>query len=378
MGALVSPMSRLPTARKFAFAGFALLCLAIILQSTGQLQAQDSAVVLLEPQTLTLDKGQVDSVVVRIEGAADVYGVQIELSFDAGKIKVLDVDEAKSGVQVLAGDFLALDEGFVVANEVDNESGHLSYALTLLAPAEPASGSGTLVEFKVEALETGSSNLLFGTVILASPEGAQLPVQLPDDPVKDGNDNEPKATATETAQPAAQATEDSPVTTTPTAENILTPSSPVESTIGVTPTAASSVVENTRLPTTPETATLTASGDSSTITVPVQTPVEEANPTTANPSAIEAANIDQETEIAAAAQPVENEGSIQVEAVPSPALTVIGQNRNSDEIQAQLATPAPTANSEGIMEGTYIAIGLLLLVVALIALWFLRRLLSKS
>ena len=46
--------------------------------------------------------------------------------------------------------------------------------------AEPASGTGTLVEFEVEALETGSSELLLGSVILASPEGAQLPVQLPD------------------------------------------------------------------------------------------------------------------------------------------------------------------------------------------------------
>ena len=69
-----------------------------MLRSTGQLQAQETAVVLLEPQTLSLDQGQISSVVVRIEGAADVYGVQIELSFDAGKIKVLDVDEAKPGV----------------------------------------------------------------------------------------------------------------------------------------------------------------------------------------------------------------------------------------------------------------------------------------
>ena len=87
-------MLRLPTARPFAIVGFALLTLAIILPSKGQLQAQKTAVVLLEPQTLVLDNGQISSVFVRIEGAADVYGVQIELSFDAGKIKVLDMDEA--------------------------------------------------------------------------------------------------------------------------------------------------------------------------------------------------------------------------------------------------------------------------------------------
>ena len=67
----------------------------------------------------------------------------------------------------------------MAANVANNDIGQLSYAQTLLFPAEPASGSGTLIEFEVEALETGSSDLLFDTVILASPEGGQLPVQLP-------------------------------------------------------------------------------------------------------------------------------------------------------------------------------------------------------
>ena len=96
-------------------------------------------------------------------------------------------------------------------------------------------------------------------------------------------------------------------------------------------------------------------------------------PTAADPAAVE-----QATEIAAAPQPVEMEDSTQAEKLPSPALTVIGQNRNLDESQFQSATPAPTANNEGIMEGPYAAIGLILLVVAFIAIWFLRRLLLKA
>jgi hypothetical protein len=367
---------RLSTAHKFAFAGFALLYLAIMLRSTGQLQAQEPAVVLLDPQTLSLNQGQKSSVVVRIEGATNVYGVQIELSFDAGKIKVLDTDGAKPGVQLLSGDFLTLDEGFVAVNEANNETGHLTYAATLLDPAEPASGTGILVEFELEALDTGRIDLLIDTIILASPEGAQLPVQLTQDPKDDNGINEPKAAATATASPAAPATEALLVTATPTVENVLTPSSTAESANGAA--AASPVVENTRPPTSPETATLAASGDLATSTVPVQAPVEEPAPTRIKPSSIETPRVDRATEIAAVAPPEEKEDSNQAAELPSPALTVIGQNQNLDDFQAQSSTPAPTATNESIREGPAVAIGLILLIVALIAIWFMRRYLSRS
>jgi hypothetical protein len=364
---------RLSTARKFTFAGFALLCIAIILCGSGQLQAQDTAVVLLEPQTLSLDQGQISSVVVRIEEAANVYGVQLELSFDAGKIKVLDGDEAQTGVQITPGDFLTLDEGFVAVNEVNNETGQLSYALTLLFPAEPASDSGTLVEFEVEALETGSSDLLLGTLILASPEGAELPVRLPEVPEDDGRNNEPEATTTETAE------------STLTTEPALVPSPTIESTGAVAPATANPDVRSTRLPTATETPTIAAAGDLSTGAAPIQNPVEETRPAIAptanvNPTAADPAIVEQATtEIAAAPQVQEKEDSIEVEQSTAPALTVIGKNSNVDEIPAQAVTPpSTTGNSAGVMEGTYVAIGLILLIVALIAIWFLRRLLSKS
>ena len=367
-------------ARKFAFAGFALISLAIMLGSTGQLQAQETAVVLLEPQTLSLGKGQISSIVVRIEGAANVYGVQLELSFDAGKIKVLDTEEIEPGVQVLSGDFLALDEGFTAVNEANNETGELNYAVTLLDPAEPASGSGTLIEFEVEALETASSDLLLGLVILASPEGAQLPVQITYGPGDGGDIIVPTAAATEPLPATVTTTGDSADTATPTAENTAAPSAAVESTTAGTPTTAGPDVENTQMPTASETAAVITSGGAVTTAVPVQTPVEEPNPTTVDSGAAGETQADPAAEIAAV-PPVEGGDAVQVEEMPSPTLVVIGQNRNSDGLQARAATPVPPASSEGkdgIMEGPLIAIGLILLVVALIAIWFLRRFLIDT
>ena len=357
---------RLLLARKPRICGFALLLIAILLTSRGQLQAQETAVVWLEPQTLSLSKGQRSSVVVHIESAVNLYGVQIELLFDPEKIKVLDVDEAKAGVQVLSGDFLALEGSFVAANKTNNEAGELTYALTLLAPAEPASGSGTLIEFEVEALETGDSELLLDSVILASPEGERLPVQL----LRDGDKGDPDPTATETTLPTTSPTKDSLPTVTLEAEPTLpAPSPTTDSTAAVPSPTASPVVESSRLPTIAPEPVAAPAEELTTRSAPVQAVVVESDPTEVEPT----------VEIAAAPQVVEEGDSIQTEETPSRAFTVIGQNSSLDELQTQSATPAaPTANSGGIMEGPFIAIGLFLAVAALIALWFLRRSLSKG
>ena len=371
-------MFRLLMARKIAFIGFALVSLAIILQSTGQLQAQTPAVVLLEPQTLSLNQGQKSSVVIRIEGAADVYGVQIELSFDAGKIMILDAEDTEPGVQVLSGDFLALEEGFTAVNEANNETGELSYAVTLLDPAEPASGSGTLIEFEVEALQTASSELLLGLVILASPEGAQLPVQIAYGPGDDGDIIVPTAAATAPAPATVTTPGASAITATPTAENTPAPSTAAESTTSAATVTAVPAAGNTQVPASSATAAAAVSGDSSASSAPLQTPAEQSNPAIVDPGTAEPANVDPAAEMAAEQPVSENVDTVEVQEAASPVLTVIGQNLNVSEPTVPPATPAQTSSNEGTFEGPLIAMGLILLVVALIAIWFLRRLLIKN
>ena len=375
MGALVKAIIRSSPARKLGFAGFALLCLTILLNGTGQLRAQEGAVVLLEPQTLALDQGQTSSVVVRIEDAANLYGVQLALSFDPEKIKVIDGDTAVPGVQIRAGDFLALDEGFIAANEANNQTGQLTYALSLLYPAEPVAGAGTLVEFEVEALQTGSSDLLLDSVILASPEGAQLPVRLSDIPANDGGIIVPSAAATEPAAASVPTTEDSLLTVTPAAGNTPAPPPTAQSAASPTRVVASPAAGDMQVPAATVTTALAAVNEPATGTAPGQTAAAETDPALVKPGRAAPAETVPAAEIAEAPLPLEKDNSIQSEEGPSPALTVIGRSPNLDENQAPPATAAPASNSQDSIERPYLAIGLTLLVVALIALWFLKRLL---
>lgn len=368
MGTLITILVRLLSQRKPSYYGFALLCLAILLTSKGQAQAQETAEVWLQPQTLSLNQGQKNSVVVRIESAANLYGVQIELFFDAAKIKILDANQAKAGIQIHHGDLLPFDEAFVAANEANNEIGTLTYALTLLAPAEPAAGSGTLIEFEVEALQDGDSELLLDTVILASPDGELLPWDLGDD--------QPTATATSIIVPTALPTivptstvtvKDEPIlsTVTPTTASPVVVASATTAvaasiTAAAAPPTASPAAETTPPATAAAETGLAPTSELPTGTIPVQT--AEAVP---DPAAVEPA-----AEIAAVTQGPEEAGAVQVDERPSPALTVIGQNSSIDELQ----TPAaPDATNEAEIAGSTLAISLLLALVVLIALLYWRR-----
>ncbi len=377
MGALVKARIHLSTAREVILTRIAPLLIAIILCGSGQLQAQDAAVVLLEPQTLSLGQGQTSSVVVRIEEAANVYGVQLELSFDAGIIKVLDENEAKPGVQISAGDFLAVDEGFEADNNVNNETGQLTYTLSLLAPAEPASGAGTLVEFEVEALESGGAVLQLVSIILASPNGTQLPVQVGDGREDDSPIIVPTTAATIAAPPAATAVQDAPNTPTATAENDQTEPSPTGSATEA-PAAPTGSAQSTRSAPETETALPASAEDLAGSTLPPPPPIEEPDLAQASLSTAGPAEAEPLTELAAAAPSPEQSESVAAAGQPLPALTVIGQNPNLQENPALAATPAPAAAGEDSTRGLYFAFGLLFIVIGLIAIWFLWRLRSEN
>jgi hypothetical protein len=66
-------------------------------------------------------------------------------------------------------------QGFLVANEADNEVGKALFVFTLLAPASPLAGDGTLVKFELEAIGEGITEIDLEEVIIASPDGEALP-----------------------------------------------------------------------------------------------------------------------------------------------------------------------------------------------------------
>lgn len=102
-----------------------------------------------------------------------MYGIELHLKFDPQIIELTDNDPSKDGVQIQAGDWLKA--GFAAQNVVDNKQGKLDFAATLLNPAEPLQGAGSLVSLTVTAKGEGAAVLTLESAILANREGEAIP-----------------------------------------------------------------------------------------------------------------------------------------------------------------------------------------------------------
>ncbi len=151
-----------------------LLVITFFLPDTAR--SQSRILVAVEPADLDLNPGKTSMVSVRVEGASEFYGIEIRLRYDPKVIQIQDADPNQTGVQVSAGDLFEENQGFLVRNQTDNQQGELVYAFTLLAPAPPMTGSGTLIAFEVVGVADGNSDLELN-VILASPDGVALPLE---------------------------------------------------------------------------------------------------------------------------------------------------------------------------------------------------------
>jgi len=111
------------------------------------------------------------------EGVQDLYAAELHLRLDPSRVQVLDADAESEGVQIEAGDLLSPEAGYVVQNQWDGETGRLDYAVTLLAPAKPASGDGVLARFTVRILADGVTPVEVITAHLADADGDTVAVQ---------------------------------------------------------------------------------------------------------------------------------------------------------------------------------------------------------
>jgi PKD repeat protein len=103
--------------------------------------------------------------------APDIFGGQIDLSFDPTYLQVLD-DSDDAGIQIMPGSCPEPD--FVVQNSADNAAGSIRYAATSLAPTVPCDG-GVVATFRVLVLAAGSTSVSFNSAILSDINGKQIP-----------------------------------------------------------------------------------------------------------------------------------------------------------------------------------------------------------
>ncbi len=215
--------------RVVALAGLALVGSAIVYHPPA-----DAAGTLVQVTPAHVDIGvdEVGDVSITIVDATDLYGASIVVGFNPAIAEVVDVDPLLGGVQVFPGGFPGPSEqpGSVLLNSVDNVAGTVQYQFTLLSPAPPVSGSGTLATIRFLGKAAGATSILIQSGTLSDQFGAPMSVIFYDGTLSVSAPPEPTATPTQTPTQAPTATPTETSTPSPSPTPSTTPS----------PTAASS------------------------------------------------------------------------------------------------------------------------------------------
>jgi hypothetical protein len=93
----------------------------------------DQAVLRFSPATLELAPGTQGMVAVVVENMQDLYGLEFQVSFDPKIVEVMYMEADQEGIQIMPADWWK--DGFMAVNKVDNESGRIDFAATMLRPA---------------------------------------------------------------------------------------------------------------------------------------------------------------------------------------------------------------------------------------------------
>lgn len=143
-----------------------------------QTAAQASAAVSLDPDSPTINVDRTVVVNIQIQDVSNLFGADIRLEYDPSVVEVVDDNTLVPGTQINSGDFPDIDggRGFVAQNEVDPEEGTIGYAMTLLNPAEPVDGSGTLASITFRGKAVDTSDVTFTSVLLSDDNANRIPV----------------------------------------------------------------------------------------------------------------------------------------------------------------------------------------------------------
>lgn len=253
--------------RVVALVGLALVGSAVL--SCPPADAADTIVQVM-PAHVDIGVGETGDVSIAIVDATDLYGASFVVGFNPAIAEVVDVDPLLGGVQIFPGSFPGPSgqPGSVLVNSADNIAGTVAYEFTLLAPAVPVSGSGTLATIRFVGKAAGATSILIqsgtlsdqfgdpisatfvdGTVsVSAPPQPTATPTETPTETSTPNPSPTPSATPSPTAAPSATPTASTGTPTpdgSPTPDPSGTPAAPtatVAATDSEPPTAAPAVV----------------------------------------------------------------------------------------------------------------------------------------
>jgi hypothetical protein len=255
-----------------ALAGLALAGSAVLSRPPADAAG---TVVQVTPAHVDIGVDETGDVSIAIVDATDLYGASIVVGFNPAVAEVVDVDPLLGGVQIFPGSFPGPSEqpGSVVINSADNLAGTIAYEFTLLTPAVPVSGSGTLATIRFVGKAPGATSILIQSGTLSDQFGDPISVTFFDGTVSVSAP--PQPTATPTATP----------TQAPTGTPTPTPSPTPSATPSPTSTPSATATAPTGTPTLPSdgSPTPTATG---TPAAPTATVAATSEPSTAAPAVV--------------------------------------------------------------------------------------------
>ena len=143
----------------------ALLLLVVSLAMTNGVMAQNETKLYVDPSTSTGLVGDIFSIDVVIANVANLYGFEFKLGYDTSVLDILNVS-----IQPFLNEPV-----FLSKDETNEDLGRYWLAISSTAPAEPKTGSGTLVTITFEVTADGTSVLDLYDTKLADPNAEPIP-----------------------------------------------------------------------------------------------------------------------------------------------------------------------------------------------------------
>lgn len=155
-----------------------LMALVLGLATPVSVLAQGRTQVYLLPPSDALTTGQPVTIDIIADGVSNLYGAEIHVRFDPTLLRLEDADPQQDGVQLAPGTLLDPGQGFVVANQSDNQAGTAVFAITLVNPAQPVEGSGVIAQLTMVPLQPGPLRVELESAKLVTRDLQSLDVSL--------------------------------------------------------------------------------------------------------------------------------------------------------------------------------------------------------
>ena len=139
-----------------------MLCIHVLLPQCAR--AADTLIYVV-PAQVAIAPGDTVELKLIARDVADLYGVDLRMTFDPNLLEVIDGNPEEEGLQLTKGDFPFPD--YIIREKVSNVDGTIWYAATQVAPREPANGTGTIlrITFRAKALGVSPVEILFVRIV---------------------------------------------------------------------------------------------------------------------------------------------------------------------------------------------------------------------